>query len=276
MTFLERLCESKHLHTHPAVKHAPSAHRRPRVQGQTWHSLANTEPWRAGKKVDAAAAKRQYKIVQDTFRAELNRAIRSYRQTDDGRALVKNTRKAFDTAYQAAYRYGLKAAGLVSLETDRHAKLNGPGMDQADKDWLKSALAHERRYFHSFLADVKSGEIDSKKYTASDRVNMYAHTLDSVFNSGRVIGHPAHSLIYWQVDYDAEHCQSCLYLEANSPYTRETLPTVPRSGACKCLYNCKCTLRIVVTKDMDRWLTVKANRNRSAMVAKLAALKRSR
>lgn len=270
------LFDSKALHTHPHVRHAPTAHRRPRTLGQTWQALANSDPWRGAKKADVAAAQRQYKQVQDAFKADLMRAIRSYNQTELGTVLVKTTRAAFDKAYQATYRLGLKAAGLSALAQDRHTKTQGPAMDQADKDWLKSALAHERRYFHAFLDDIKTGAIEDKRHTAAERVDMYVNTLDSVFHSGRVIGQPAHSLIYWVVDYNAEHCPSCLYLEANSPFTRETLPTVPRSGACKCLYNCKCTLRIVVTKDMDRWLTVKANRNRSAMVAKLAALKRAR
>lgn len=38
----------------------------------------------------------------------------------------------------------------------------------------------------------------------------------------------------------------CLVLAANSPYTKWNLPTVPKSGATRCLSNCKCKLTVTV------------------------------
>jgi hypothetical protein len=40
----------------------------------------------------------------------------------------------------------------------------------------------------------------------------------------------------------AEHCPDCIVLASQSPFTKQSLPTVPKAGATQCRSNCKCKL----------------------------------
>ena len=71
---------------------------------------------------------------------------------------------------------------------------------------------------------------------------MYVETLDGVFHHGQVDGSPDFVKIHW-VLHEARHCDSCIKIAAGSPYTKKTLPAVPRDGTSHCLSNCRCELR---------------------------------
>lgn len=266
------ILDSKHLHTNPHVKHAPSAHRRVRTSIHTFHAMANTDDWKSSKKNAHDAALRQFNDAQNRFRRDLISLVRKFKTKTLSRYKFERDAKiVFSTAYTTAYRLGLKSSGLTALDTDRKTKANGPAIDPNDQAWIKSALQHERRFWNAFIDDVESER--QGRYSHEERVKMYSDTLESVFNSGRVVGMPLHAIIYWVMDEQAENCGGCQLLRDNSPYTRETLPTTPRAGATPCIYNCKCKLRIAIPKSIEQWQATKAKRNRDAIARKLQRLK---
>ena len=63
--------------------------------------------------------------------------------------------------------------------------------------------------------------------------------------SGRVMGTPNVYAIYWVLNKNAEHCDSCVYLRDHGPYHRYNIPTTPGAGQTQCLGNCKCRLMMV-------------------------------
>lgn len=269
-SFIESLLESKHVSTHPHVRHSPSAHNRTRTQVHAFHALTNPD-YSTVRKNSHSAATRQLDGIKGTFVHELSKICRSYKSGLITRNKLSDATKAvFDKAYLSTYRLGLKASGLNVLTAGNKAHPQGPMADPNDKEWIKSALRHERRYWNDFLEDLIADNF--KRFTLNDRIKMYADTLDSVFNTARVVGQPFHSVIYWILDSEADNCPGCRFLRDNSPYTRDTLPTVPKAGACSCIYNCKCSLRIA-TATPDVWQSIKSSKKRDFLIRRLAQLK---
>jgi len=269
-SLLSGLIESKAISTHGHLKHAPSARNRPRTQLHTYQALANYDDWKSAKKYQASVAKSKLDELKSQFRAELLNAVKGFKDKRyTGEGMKSISKGAFDKAYAEAYALGLRAAGLTQLEIGGTLT-----MDQHDKDWMKSSLSHERRYWNEFVTSVITGSIDAawRRFTVEQRIEFYVRTLDHVYETARVVGHPHHSIMYWKLN-PAEHCQSCLFLATASPFTRETLPCTPRSGQTQCLANCKCELRIVTTASTEQWDQVRHQNNRNLLVTKLKALK---
>ena len=122
-------------------------------------------------------------------------------------------------AWSSAYDLGVGSAG------------NPFGVYDEDKTWLKGARAEEYGYLGGFADALDTDEfvMDPEK-----RMGMYVDTLDGIFNHGQVDGHPDYVDIYWELG-DSEHCFQCLELAANSPYTKDSLPSVPGDGSTVCL-----------------------------------------
>lgn len=146
---------------------------------------------------------------------------------------VRRVRRIFRNAYTQAFQLGqlaAKGSGANRL----------PPLSQEDKRWLETFLQKEFKLWDKFMADVqaKRGKLDYKK-----RKEMYVMSLKSMYNSSRVVAAPPMTLYYWETT-PSEHCPHCLYLQANSPFTKDNLPTIPASGDTQCLSNCNCHLRI--------------------------------
>lgn len=268
--------ESKSIITHPHLRHAPSSRNRPRTQLHTYKVLADYDKWKSSKRYHAGAAKQAFDIVQQEFRVALLDAVKGYRsgkyKAPELRVLAK---VAFDKAYRDAYLLGLRASGVTQLDMARHTAVSSPAMDPHDAEWLKSSLAHERRYWNDFVKSLFNRSIDAqwRRFTPEQRVDFYVSTLSHAYEVARVVGHPQHSIFYW-VLHPAEHCDACIWLSERSPFTRETLPTVPRAGGTPCLANCRCALQVVTHAKMDQWWKVKLRNNRDELVRKLAAFRR--
>lgn len=112
-----------------------------------------------------------------------------------------------------------------------------------EKDWIRSAIKQEMQYFNAFLDSVRNGMSLGK---VKQRLEAYCDTLRSVYTSSRVLTAPSLSVIYWATKSDDRVCPSCLWLKDHSPYTKYTLPCVPRAGYTRCLNNCRC--RILIKK----------------------------
>ncbi len=143
-------------------------------------------------------------------------------------------------AWRTVYLAGLRAGGIPGSGKGPAGELvnieKGP-----ESKWLKGAMQHEMRFFNKFLAAVIAG---TTKMPIHKRIDMYVDALTSFYDSARVIGLPDTVLIYWAGPNDKVTCVSCEYMFKNSPFTKLTLPTVPRSGMTACLTNCRDRLMI--------------------------------
>lgn len=129
-------------------------------------------------------------------------------------------------AYKQAFTMGLKAAGWEGKPED------------ADHLWLGEFTHEEDTYLNGFLDDFYSGK---GKMPYVQRLAMYAKSVDAVFWAGKLSGNADDVVIRWNLS-PAEHCEDCLRLAGQSPYTKKTLPFQPRSGHTECLSNCQCYL----------------------------------
>jgi hypothetical protein len=274
----EELEESKAIYTHPHVKYEPTAAKRVRTKAHAAAATKDIDSWRKIKSYAHRTATGQHTKIRLHFKQELTQSVMGFlsgRVTE--KELVTRTRAAFEDAYMGAYRLGLKSSGLGSLDTAKKTAVAGPNIDPHDKEWIKSALQQERRYWNAFIRDVISGAILSKRFTPVERIQMYVDTLDSIFDAGRVISHPAHSIIYWIMNPKKEHCKICLFLRDNSPYTRETLPGIPRDGhTCEGHSRCGCELRILTLEDPAKWSQIRKSKNRDGLLRKIDAIRRRR
>lgn len=159
---------------------------------------------------------RAKKIAPTAFKREATSILRSY--------------------FEKAFRYGmLSKAGIKSTPTTFP-------LSQSHHNWIAKASEEEYGYLLQFVKDVRLGK---NKLHYLNRVDLYVNTLDSIFDAGLVSATPkdGYHLIYWHLN-PGESCEGCIYLSDRSPFTRENLPTTPRSGHTPCLSNCNCELEV--------------------------------
>lgn len=112
-------------------------------------------------------------------------------------------------------------------------------LTDTEKRMLRNMVTSEKEFMSRFADDVinNNGRMNYNK-----RLNMYVNSLVAVFTSGKMGYVPEDSIIYWKLGEADKHCLNCLSLANNSPYTKKSLPTVPKAGQTQCLSNCKCYL----------------------------------
>lgn len=149
------------------------------------------------------------------------------------------------SGHEEAFLRGMKAAGFDSDKLpDKEAK------------WLQSTRADEHMYLNKFLDDVENDRGTVDHYTRS---SFYGDALNGTYNAGRNAAMPPGMLVYWRLESKKssvtgkkiQHCETCLYLSKESPFTPATLPIVPRAGHTKCVNNCRCKL-VYVTSTPER------------------------
>lgn len=146
-------------------------------------------------------------------------------------------KKEFAMAYQDAYVLGQRSVGYTG---DLMAE---------DKSFLRSFRKSENKFLRNFMQAIAADKLVMDRY---ERLKMYVDTIQTVFEHARVEAAPPWVKIYWVPTRGAKHCEDCLTLALNSPYTKKTLPTTPRAGDTKCLSNCKCKLMIRFARPGER------------------------
>jgi hypothetical protein len=131
-----------------------------------------------------------------------------------------------EAGYRDTYEYGYFVS---SGRTPAVAVMDEVGQMVRD---LESYYA---RGFANELADLTEEQI-------ARRMKTYAGRMRGVANGGWVDGVAEDEEIWWVMSA-AEHCDDCPVHEANSPYTKNTIPAVPGDNSTPCLFNCKCYLR---------------------------------
>lgn len=203
-----------------------------------------------------------------------NRLLSTMLRHDAGRY---ESRKAFEKdvisimkpAWKQVFEAGVRSTGI---------KGSGPGsgpvvkLEKEDEKWLRSAIAHEMQFLNGFITAVDEG---TWKMPLERRVRLYVRTLESFFDSARVIGLPATVVMHWTGENDERTCPGCKYLFEHSPYTKKTLPTVPRSGLTQCLSNCRDRLLIRQTTSEAVISLTEQSLTRGTHLKKLRKLKRA-
>jgi hypothetical protein len=169
-----------------------------------------------------------YKNLKEEFRDSLFGILESYQKGEITADVLESMwRSEIKGGWEKAYEFGVRSVG------------NPFGVWEQDKSWLKGAETEEYGYLGSFVDDIKNNELTMG---IEDRLGMYVETLDGVYHHGMVDGSPEFVKIYWDLK-EAKHCDDCIRFAAGSPYTKKTLPAVPRDGTSKCLSYCQCQLR---------------------------------
>ena len=107
---------------------------------------------------------------------------------------------------------------------------------------LESEIARQKAFASRFAMDIARGETEEKrKIPEPTRAAMYADASEAGYQIGASLGAPDGTLIWWVLG-EAVHCPDCPLIAANSPFTRETLPTTPGAGQTKCKMHCRCYL----------------------------------
>ena len=194
------------------------------------------------------AAQRDYKRMQDVLWYELQGFFHRWLQdllTDS--ELLQSTSEMLRQAFRRAYRLGLQAS------TWRGETGSAPRITSAEQSWLNNAINTELRYWQRFVRQFTTRSLGGTRWP--DRIKAYIHTMDRVFQRGRVCGMADDVLVYWIGPHDHATCASCHYLFKHSPYSKSTLPTVPRAGATKCRWHCRDNLlvRNITPEELQRY-----------------------
>jgi len=175
-----------------------------------------------------AKAVSDYGTLKEEFKDALFGILGAYQKGEIAEDVLESMwRSEIKDGWQKAYEFGVRSVG------------NPFGIWEEDKSWLKGAEAEEFGYLGKFVDDIKNNEL---VMGLEDRLEMYTETLDGVFNHGKVDGSPDFVEIDW-ILRESRHCADCIRFAAGSPYTRKTLPAVPRDGSSRCLSSCMCELR---------------------------------
>jgi len=184
-------------------------------------------------------AEHGYKTIRGRYRAQIRDAIFSYNEKDVGyRETSEFVHSLMRSYFRKAYLKGMEAQAGSTKFTGSYQ------LTQEQNQWITSAADEEAGFFEKFMKDLRYKRTGKKgKMDWEDRVEMYAQTLDGVYDAGKVSALGELILIDW-VLHPAEHCEGCVYLSEQSPFTKSNIPATPRDGSTQCRSNCKCTLRV--------------------------------
>lgn len=138
-----------------------------------------------------------------------------------------------------------------------HADLYELGVKHAggesDRDTAKQIAQQvvdlEQRFIDGLIDDVlgdryhdADGKFDKKHGAFVQRMQWYASKGSATASHGWIDGSGDDEEFDWELGAVEDHCEDCPYLAENSPYTKETLYTVPRGFETPCKGNCACRL----------------------------------
>lgn len=138
-------------------------------------------------------------------------------------------KQEISTAFIGAYTLGKRfGTGDLTLKPD--------GLEMRS---LNVLINNELEYMKNFANDIHNG---AGVMSYKRRMKMYIDSLNATFNYGRAVYIPENTTIYWTLGITDKHCDDCLVIAASNPYTKKTLPGIPKSGHTRCLANCLCSL----------------------------------
>lgn len=148
--------------------------------------------------------------------------------------------------------------GLTSVVKDFYPLAYKNGLDVGmaqfdygkwDKIFVSQATSQELGYLNKFIDDIQSG---AGVMPYEQRLGLYVSALDTMQGQGLMEAWPDQVSITWRLGDVEDHCQDCLDFAANSPYTKASLPAVPRDGTSRCVGNCDCSLEVTISEKPVR------------------------
>jgi hypothetical protein len=273
--------ESKHVATHRGVPHRQDyldLH-----YDRYTHKQTDKEEKRTRAAVLAAAGIAsligisKQKMLQQFYMAEKYLKLSKTAKTPFERqkalrqfeSVIQLIKAGLRQSYTKSYRMGVSSSGVGGQFRTRGF------MSPEEARWVESAFKHEMRYLNQLVNDVKAGK---SVPTLANRIGLYAKALAAAYNSGQVMATNRDTLIHWRLSQDPEvqHCDDCLYLAGLSPFVRDTLPTVPKAGICRCSSNCRCELEYEVVKQDVASQVRAGNMSKTYVVRKIRDRQRGR
>lgn len=200
---------------------------------RTMDAFLNPEKFARERKVGVTVGKRRFKEIQGGVKKDLWREVsRHAKGRTSAKDFKREATRIMKRAWKDAFLAGIRSTGIAG----RGPGMSGVELAPDDETWLRGATAHEMRFLNGFIDAVTTGDY---KMPLDRRTGMYVDALESFYDSARVIGLPATSVLRWTGRKDKKVCASCEYLVKHNPYHKRTLPAVPRSGLTICLTNCR-------------------------------------
>jgi len=253
------------------------------------HQGAFPTTHRSRIKMASSNALRDIKPIQEVAKRRLLNLIGGWwsggRGAPDYHKVRVESTKILTTAYEQMREVGRRASGI-----DRH----GPGVDprlvREEEDWFRGAVREELRYWNVFMEEIHN-ETASKRARVFERIGNYVDAMRFMYESARILGLPDNVLIYWQGPgpveaaghrgqvnpadpHPGDICEGCDYLMERSPFTKTTIPAVPKDGMTACLTNCRHKLVVrVVTNESDMRGRIAKLPSRTTMIRELNKLK---
>ena len=165
-------------------------------------------------------------LVKKKYQKKIDAIVK---KLESGKITLKNFNDRFIAEMRIAFEdsYRLGTGKKILTDVDLEAIANAV---QAESDFIKK-----------FGKDIKSKK---GKMSIGTRATMYGETIDSAWWAGKFSVQPDNTKIYWKLG-NAEHCQGCILLSSQSPFSKRSLPTIPKSGDTPCKSHCKCHLVFV-------------------------------
>jgi len=138
---------------------------------------------------------------------------------------------AIDTGWQEAFTAGMQ---------EMHG---GVAPSRKAQRVLQAEAAAQKAYATRFASDVAEGvPTQPGRWSEGRRTAAYAEATGAAFQIAGALGGPPGELIWWRLGEVVNHCAECPIIAANSPYTQDSIPTVPRAGSTPCRSACRCFL----------------------------------
>jgi hypothetical protein len=177
-----------------------------------------------------------YTKSKTTYRKDMHSNMATYLKGGMSKAdFLKVSRESIRTAYFDSFTLG-KQFSLGASAT----------MSSDERKSVAFMAAEEMKFMSKFADDIANS---AGKMPYDRRMQMYIDGLDSVFGFGRIAFLPDEIKIIWKLGVTDKHCIDCLSYAANNPYTKKTLPGLPKSGSSTCLSNCLCSISYYLGGD---------------------------
>lgn len=180
---------------------------------------------------------------------------------------VVNIHKYF---YVKAFQYGIMSMGIEKFVKKDRTGL--PVLDEKEQKWLNKLIEEDKKYLIKFIEYVSKGAQKVSISYIKNRAKYYKETLQVAFDASKISLTPEGIALYWVVDIHAEHCESCLWLEKQSPFLPENLPTLPKAGDTICKVGCKCKIvqgKVSASRLKNLWKKSQTTNTRDRLRAKL-------
>lgn len=145
--------------------------------------------------------------------------------------------KAMLDSYSKAFQ-----AGALKMGNSQYKDI--ANFSPSDKRFIQQKVSKEMGFLKRYLSQDGAKKLAGQHFRGVSRAQGFVNSLDSAFFRGMLGGANDNQIFFWELGGAvALHCPDCVSLNVLSPYTKQTLPQIPRNGGTQCMSWCRCTLR---------------------------------